>query len=120
MENNRKCKYYHPLMDTLKTLCQKFYKLPDCECGGPLHILLDDDNFEDTHIKFCLEQCDKCPNKEVAELGKIICNAYLNMSMKERSVFDWFWNGNRLNCNLTEGCNPECRLIYDEFNDIPY
>lgn len=102
------CKYYNKNMDYLLNLCKTLYSLPDCGCGGLLHILLDDDNYEDSNIRFCLKECLQHPEHPSSTLGILICTEYLKMSMEERSVFDSYWNGNMLDC--CGNCN-ECELM---------
>lgn len=102
------CKYYKPEMDVLREYCNAFYKLPGCGCGGPLHILLDDDNYEDNHIQFCLDECSKYPDAAVAALGVIICREYLKMSLPQRSVFSRYLCGWSVECCST--CD-KCELM---------
>ena len=35
------------------------YRCLGCEVGGPLHIVLDDNNIDDTSILWCLKECFK-------------------------------------------------------------
>ena len=51
------CKYYKPYMDTLKELIEYYYTLEGCGAGGPLHILLDDDNYDIGSIRWCIKYC---------------------------------------------------------------
>ena len=102
---NRMCKFYKKdFFEDLLAECRAFYELPECGCGGPLHILLDDDNFTDDDILFCLDQCCDAEDPEVKNLGLAICHRYLLMSDYERSAFDWFWNGNDLVCKRDGAC----------------
>ena len=104
-----KCKYYTPYMDTLKKMCKGYYKLDDCGAGGPLHILLDDDNYDIHSIHFCMNECFKSLeigaedplytySSEASILGIMICNEYAKMSLEERATFDAFWNDESLEC----------------------
>ena len=52
-----KCKYYTDHMDTLLEYYKCLYKIKDCGAGGILHILLDDDNYDDESIMYCLKEC---------------------------------------------------------------
>ena len=109
------CKYYNSDMKKLYWQCKALYKLKDCGCGGPLHILLDDGNYEDNHIQFCIEECKKHPNATIAALGTIICREYQKMSMKERAVFDlYLWNR-----DITCKCDScvKCPLMLEADND---
>lgn len=102
-----KCKYYKEGMKSLKILCQKLYELPDCGCGGPLHILLDDDNYTDSAIQFCRNECLKHPNPAVVALGVMICDKYLEMSIAERTIFDLYWWNHNIECK-----NKSCDTCY--------
>lgn len=55
------CKFFNKRMKTLKEYCSCLYKLDGCGAGGLLHILLDDDNYLDDDIKWCIDQCVKHP-----------------------------------------------------------
>lgn len=35
-----------------------YYQLPGCGAGGPLHIVLDDLNVEDEHIRWCVDNME--------------------------------------------------------------
>ena len=52
--------------------------------GGLLHIVTDDGNLEDHHIKWCLDECDKFPEREDSVIGKLICNELLKLPMEQR------------------------------------
>ena len=105
-----KCKHYKPYMDTLRKIIGQYYDLDDCCSGGPLHILLDDDNFDINSVHFCMEECfkglaewnqtrlERGYSKEVYLLGIMICNEYAKMSLEERAVFDSYLCGMKLDC----------------------
>lgn len=92
------CKYYNPNMDSLKKLCEEIYKLEGCGAGGNLHILLDDDMYDDESISYCLNECLLDPEHPSSSLGILICTEYQKMSMAERSVFQHYWMGFKLDC----------------------
>ena len=117
-----KCKYYKPYMETLYTLAKHFYDLEDCAAGGPLHVLLDDDNYDSESIRYCLVEClkglkqpDWVPtmySKTVYILGAMICNEYAKMSLEERAAFDSYWCGSPLEC---DGNCDDCPCnVFDE------
>lgn len=96
-----KCKFYKPYFDTLKKIIDGYYKLPGCGAGGPLHILLDDDNYDIGSINFCIDYCFKNRHEyenEVCTLGIMICNEYAKMSLEERAAFDAYLCGDPLEC----------------------
>ena len=45
-------------MRKLLKLCVEWYAVPDNECGGCLHIVLDDDNVDDDDLLWCLNRTD--------------------------------------------------------------
>ena len=108
------CKYYNKNMDWLKKLCETLYSLPNCGAGGNLHILLDDDNYDDDSVMFCLKECLLNPEHPSSSLGILICTEILKMSMAERSVFIRYWLGFKLDCcSVCDSCE-----LMDE--DIAY
>lgn len=112
----RLCKHYvnkFEEMSNLYRLCQAFYQLPNCGAGGPLHILLDDDNYDDESIKFCIEQCKENPDSMESRLGLLICDEYSRLSLEERCIFDWYWTGKVPGCEDDWDCKT-CELLYED------
>lgn len=109
-ENIKYCKYYKPRMATLLEYCRCLYKLEGCICGGLLHILLDDDNYDTNSILFCLRECITHPEEEESELGILICKELLKMSIEERTLFDWMWNAEGVEYCNSDKCKG-CRFI---------
>ena len=116
-----KCIYYKPHWDTLRKIIGEYYQLEGCACGGPLHILLDDDNYDIGSVRWCIEWCFEGltnPNswqgsqysKEAFILGIMICNEYAKMSLEERAVFDSYLNGDPLDCGDWSSCSA-CRVF---------
>lgn len=110
------CKYFKPYMRTLREIVDQYYKFDRCGAGGPLHVLLDDDNYDIHTVHFCLKECFKelnTPEKdrvyghsnEVYILGIMICNEYAKMSLEERAVFDAYKNGQVVN-----ECEVDCSM----------
>lgn len=64
------------MYDTLKK-CVEWYKLPNNDIGGELHIILDDDNIDDYFIDLCIE---KTENKDAFE----ILQSLKKLSMNQR------------------------------------
>lgn len=55
--------------------CKKYYKLPNNSVGGSLHIVLDDGNLEDSHIKYCIGYAKENGDSEGVLLGQILLKA---------------------------------------------
>lgn len=111
-----KCKYYNPHLETIREYISCLYRLKECGSGGLLHILLDDDNYDDDSIAFCWKECIQHPEREESKLGQLICEEYMKLSMPERRLLcscGWY-------C-LREECNcDECYIeIGDEVENNP-
>lgn len=66
-----------------------FRDLDDCSngVGGSLHIVLQDPNWKDHHVQFCVEYAARKGDRPGEELGKIL----LRMSQTQRSkLYDRF------------------------------
>lgn len=116
MSTLKQCRLYHKHLDTIREYISCLYHLEDCCTGGLLHIVLDDFNLEDGDIQWCLEQCESNPEKEEAEIGKLICKELLKLPMSERRlVCEWNWR-------ITLYCrNPtKCSECYIETGKEPF
>ena len=112
------CKYWNPHMNTVLEYCRCLYKIDGCGAGGSLHILLDDDNYDTDSVVFCLKECLAHPEKEESELGRMICEEFLKMSIKERILFLNVWTGRVIRCEETGKVNCEdCEEVYDWLSD---
>lgn len=80
------CKYYDKHLDTVREYIYCLYNLEDCSAGGLLHILLDDDSYDDDSIVFCLKECLRHPEREESQIGQLICQEYLKLSMEQRRL----------------------------------
>ena len=82
------CKYYIRRIDTIRAYIGCLYRMHDgafCT-GGLLHIVTDDGNLEDHNIWWCLEECNKHPEREDSEIGKLICNELLKLNIEQRRL----------------------------------
>lgn len=117
------CKYYKPEMEELLQMCRLLYHMPECGAGGLLHILLDDNNYDDLSIAYCLKACLLNREREEAFLGIEICLRYLKLTMEERSVFDCIWNGQSEICSFDPAKCEQCEKLadyYENMKDLPY
>ena len=105
-----KCKHYDPKMDELLSYCKRLYQLHGCGAGGCLHIPLDDNNYRDSDLEFCRQYCEKHAEGEERELAMKILDIYSEMTLQERTLFDWYWNGRSLKCLDRTRCTT-CELI---------
>lgn len=104
------CKHWTPRMTLLLEYCRCLYKLPECGAGGCLHILLDDNNYDDESLLFCVKYVRDHPECIEHDLAVLILAEYANMSMQERTLFDNAWNGRILECSDPTKCET-CDLI---------
>lgn len=115
----KQCKYYHPHMETIMRYAGCLYRLKDCECGGLLHILLDDNNITDNDILFCLKNCLEHPEREESRIGQLICEEYLKLSMEQRSLLvalsDYFDDPTCLDFEDCDKCPMmECKKWFEK------
>jgi hypothetical protein len=61
-------------------IMQEFAKLEQNGAGGVLHIVLDDENVEDKHVQFCINEA----KKQNDLLGLKLGNLLLKMSKTQR------------------------------------
>ena len=110
------CKYYDKHLETIKEYIGCLYNLDGCSSGGPLHILLDDDNYDDDDIAYCLKACLTHPERECSKLGVLICEEYLKLPMTQRRLLSADYIGHwtcRYNRNCDE-CEVECGYGYED------
>lgn len=105
-----RCKYYKPEMAILGKLCQELYSLPNCGAGGPLHILLDDNNYDDHSLEFCRKYCKEHSTGKEYEVAMKILDIYSGMNVIERTLFDNLWCGRPNICEDNTKCGV-CELI---------
>ena len=78
-----KCRQLNPKRPTVPQvipLVKAYYEVPGNGVGGNLHIVLDDFNIKDYHIKYCLKQC-----KETGDsAGEELANMLMQMSPSQR------------------------------------
>ena len=104
------CKYYNKRLDMIREYIGCLYSLEGCGTGGMLHILLDDDNYDDDSIIFCLKECLKNSDKPEAKIGRLICEEYLCLPMEQRRLLrgeyigHWTcFSGDCSNCLIQNG-----------------
>lgn len=108
----KRCMYWDEDIDRINLLVEILYEdLGEC-CGGLLHIVLDDGNLEDHHIKWCREQCEKRENFNRSDrlLCKRIATEMLGLTMEQRKLV-YYSNGFDLKCNRQ--CD-ECPIRQEE------
>lgn len=116
MNEFEQCKYYNKHLETIKAYISCLYELDDGNCcsGGLLHIVTDDGNLEDVHINWCLEECNKHPEREESEIGKLICKELLKLPMEQRRLVympDWL---------MFAVCDKDCDNCPVHNGDIDY
>lgn len=89
--------------DEIRRLLTLLHELPNCEVGGPLHIVTDDVNVLDTDLNWCQEHMDeslvfKGLTEDAANEIRSTCNALLRLlrtltvDQRERVIERW-WLG---------------------------
>ena len=95
------CRHYNQHLDTVRAYIDCLYKLEECECGGLLHIVTDDQNVRDSYIKFCLQQCNEHPEREESELGKLICEELLKLTIPQRMIVCTWYGRRAVDCIMS-------------------
>lgn len=67
----------------IRELIKIIYNKYSC-VGGQLHIVLDDENIEDGHIKYCLQCIDKIEDQEERNVCKECAELLLKLSYSAR------------------------------------
>lgn len=108
-------KYYDKHMDTIIEYAHCLYNLDGCVCGGLGHAVLDDNNFEDVHLKSTLEDCDKPENqdREEKDILRLICADLLKLSHEQRVLLYKTMNEDVILCNGDcDNCKEMTSLDY--------
>lgn len=113
-----KCQYYTKHLETIFGYIKCLYEIEGCGAGGLLHILLDDDNLDDSSISYCLAECIKHPEREESKLGALICEEYLKLNEHERKLLSERGNGGFFECIVKPGiyCNKDCWICKEGFD----
>lgn len=69
-----------PDITSVQPLVEIYYNLPNNESGGSLHIVLDDNNVQDSSVQFCIDWAKKEDDIYGVLLGKVL----LRMSKTQR------------------------------------
>lgn len=77
-----------PTLEKLVDLCKEFYADGN-EAGGWLHLVLDDGNLEDDHIKFCLETANNYNDLVAFTLAeKLLKLSMVNRELLYKKLWD--------------------------------
>ncbi len=61
-----------PTVPEVLPLIQEYYRKPENCVGGNLHIVLEDSNVENSHIKYCLEQAKTAGDKDGVRIAELL------------------------------------------------
>lgn len=70
-----------PTIPDVMPVAKAYIAKPGNSVGGNLHIVLEDGNVHDDHIKFCLDQCIQANDRD----GVYLCELLLRMSRTQRT-----------------------------------
>ena len=92
-----KCKYWTEEVEIVVSLIKELYKSE--LAGGMLHIIVDDGNVEDEHIKWCIDYCNQAENNERSDkaLCLEIANKMLHLNYEQRILA--YYMSHRFQCN---------------------
>lgn len=69
-----------PTLPDVIPLVRAYYAKPGNSAGGSLHIVLDDGNVSDAHIRFCMDEAQKNGDED----GVILARLLLSLSKTQR------------------------------------
>lgn len=109
------CKYFTPKLETIKKMISCLYDLDGCCCGGIAHIVVDDNNYDDSCLQYVIDECNKEENQDRQEVGlaKLICEEMLKLSIQERALL--FSTYYAYSCD--NNCE-NCKINIGEYDDI--
>ena len=101
------CKYFNKNVVCVRKLVDYLYNDLGERSGGLLHIVLDDGNLEDEHIKYCLNYIEEPENtdRKDKQICLEIAKTLLKMSMYERNLVYYdeaLCQGNCQKCVITD------------------
>lgn len=70
-----------PTVPEVLPLVEAYYRKPGNAVGGVLHIVLDDGNVKDDHVRFCLDEALLDGDEDGAHLARLL----LRMTKTQRS-----------------------------------
>lgn len=70
-------------MRQLLMLCVRWYSISGNECGGDLHVVLDDDNIDNDTIECCRKHMKKNNNKNIT-IGNTILDGLASIGEQQR------------------------------------
>lgn len=70
-----------PTVERVVGLVRAYRSLPENDCGGSLHIVLDDRNLEDSHVAFCRDYAIERHDID----GAMIAGLMLQMTRSQRA-----------------------------------
>lgn len=98
------CKYYNEHINTVRAYIDCLYQITGVYNGGLLHVMIDDKNVDDSIVRWTLERC-KVEKEEESEIGKLICEEFLKLSMEQRRLV--IEEEDNITC-YTVICCPNC------------
>jgi hypothetical protein len=70
-----------PTVPEVLPLVRRFAQMPGNETGGHLHLVLDDGNVKDHHVRYCLAEAESAGDTLAAEVARTL----LTLSKTQRS-----------------------------------
>lgn len=125
-----KCKYFDVEMILIKDMISFLYDTLEEGCGGLCHIVTDDDNIDDSSLKFIIENSSREEYKDRRDknVSIYICKSLLKLSLIQREflygILNKFDGGEssletlqHAGC-LYDSCNGESCPYKDALNEI--
>lgn len=121
---NDHCKHFNPRLNMIKELISCLYQIEGCCCGGLAHIVTDDNNYQDSHLKWVIQHAKENPNELESGLVILICEELLKLNIQQRALlFSSYYtyppcNGNNAFCDTCKISKGEMEDDYIRFANI--
>ena len=97
-------------MPTLIEAIKNYYSKPGNECGGNLHIVLEDHNLEDGAIQWCKDKAGD--SGDLAGFAICFRMSQLTIEARAQVIYEWigFWPCICDNLGFPIECQPHCTI----------
>lgn len=83
---------HHPRVPEVQRLIDAYYQFEQCAVGGDLHIVLNDRNWDDSTIQWCMDHAGEYGDRE-PECAKLLGRLLLLITKTQRGRLDAGYGG---------------------------
>lgn len=81
-----------PAVPEVQVLIDAYYQFPECGVGGDLHIVLDDRNWDDHSIQWCIDHAGEYSDRS-PECARLLGRILLRLTRTQRARLDSGYDG---------------------------